>query len=139
MGRREAREEGWWWVSDEMDGWVNRELCLGGGKNGIRYIRMCEIVTHSAACSLESSSLLPGSNPLVLGHAGLQNLGHDIPQLVVLGAVQDNRPVSLRVERAGHRLHGILHDLCDLGLLDGQLLVEGVPRAADVHRFEEGG
>ncbi|KUI71595.1 hypothetical protein VM1G_11752 [Cytospora mali] len=61
---------------------------------------------------------------------GVGDLGGDIPQLLVLGAEEDDDTVGLGVEGGGDVLEGLLDDLLDLGGGDGQVLGEGVVGAA---------
>ena len=74
--------------------------------------------TYSTSSTLEHGHAALGAGPAILGHDGLEGLGGDVPELLVLGAEQDDDAVALRVERRGNVLESLLDDLVDA--VDGQ-------------------
>lgn len=92
-----------------------------------------------AGGGLEAGVALGRGLPAVGGHDLLEDLRGDVPQLVVLGAVEDEHAVGLRVEGRGGLDQVLLHDRGDLVRGDGQLLVELVEGAAGLEGFEERG
>ncbi len=91
-----------------------------------------------AGAGLEAVDLALGGGPLLGGDDGLEGLGGEVPELVVLGAEEDDDAVGLRVEGAGDVLESLGHDGLDLGGADSDLLVERIVGAAVLDQREEG-
>lgn len=89
----------------------------------------------------EHAHLLARGLELFGGHDGLEGVGGDVPQLLVVGAEEEDGAVGLRVEGRGGVLDGVGDDLLDAsggeGVREG--LGEGVVGAAVRQGFEEGG
>lgn len=66
-----------------------------------------------AGAALEEGELVGGGLELVLGDNGLEGLGGDVPELLVLGAEEDDGTVGLDVEGGGSVEGGLLDDLVD--------------------------
>ena len=97
-----------------------------------------KVVTYSTSSTLKHGHASSGASPAILGHNGLEGLGGDVPELLVLGAEQDNDAVALRVERRRDVLEGLLDDLVDA--LRGQaaeVLGERVVGAALLDEVED--
>lgn len=77
--------------------------------------------------------MLPG----VGGDDGLEDLRGVFPELVVLGTEDDEDAVGLGVEGGGNVEDGVLDDLLDAVLGDGEFLVEDVVGAADLEEVED--
>ena len=95
-------------------------------------------MTYSTSSTLEHGHPARRASPVVLGHDGLEGFGGDVPELLVLGAEQDNDAVALRVERRRDVLQSLLDDLVDA--LDSQgteVLGERVVGAALLDEVED--
>ena len=68
----------------------------------------------------------------------LQDLRHDIPELVMLILQQHHQSRTLRVEARRHILDRTPGNLLNLLVIDGSLLVDAVDRAALLSRSREG-
>lgn len=68
--------------------------------------------------------------PAVGGDDGLQDLAGGVPELVMVGVEEDDDAVGLGVEGGGDVAQGVLDDLLDALLGDGEGLVEDVMRAS---------
>jgi len=88
------------------------------------------VLAYRTSSGLEHGHAASGRLPLGLGDDGLEDLGGDVPELLVLGAEEDDGAVALRVEARGDVLDGLLDDLLDASGGDGQLLAERVVGAA---------
>lgn len=94
--------------------------------------------TYGSSTTLEHGHPLSGRVELVGGDDCLEDVGGDIPQLVVLSAEEDDGAVALGVERAGDVLDGLLDDLLDAVLGHGaKVLAEGVEGAAVLDEVED--
>lgn len=93
-----------------------------------------------AGSALEEGQFVASGLPLVLGHDGLEGVGGDVPETVVLGAKEDNGADGLGVEGGGCSQERILDDLLDVGVGDagGEGLGEDVVGAAASGEVEEG-
>lgn len=113
---------------------VEGELLLHAGDDG-----GVDEEEDGAGGGLEAGVALGRGLPAVGGHDLLEHVRGDVPQLVVLGAVEHEHAVRLRVEGRGGLDQVLLHDRRDLVRGDGQLLVQLVEGAAGLEGFEEGG
>lgn len=95
---------------------------------------------NGAGSAFEESQLVAGRLPLILGDDGLEGVGGDVPEAVVLGAKEDNGADGLRVEGGGCGQERILDDLLDVGVGDagGEGLGEDVVGATASGEVEEG-
>lgn len=85
---------------------------------------------YRAICSREHLQSLARVLPLRLRDVSLEDLGYDVPELVVLGLEQDHQAARLRVERARHRQRSVVDNLFDPVVRDGGGLLEVVNGAA---------
>ena len=91
-----------------------------------------------AGAGLEASHALGGWAELGLGNDGPEDLAGDVPELVVLGAKEDEQAVALAVEGRRDVEEGLLDDLLDASSGDGaEVLVQGVDAAAILDGSEE--
>lgn len=65
------------------------------------------------------------------------NVGHVVPELVVLLSDQHDEACGLRVETAGHRGDGVLYNLLELRIRNGRGFGELVDGAAEIRRVLE--
>lgn len=92
---------------------------------------------YGAGTGGEGIELGFGGGESVGGNDLLQLVLGDVPELLVLGAEQDDHPRALRVERGRAVRDGLLDQFDDFLLGDGQLLVQGVDGAAVLDGGEE--
>lgn len=109
---------------------------LGFGGGGRR--EESENKTYRSCCGLEHGHLAGGALELVGGHDGLEDLGGDVPQLLVLGAKEHNDTVRLGVEGGRNLVEELLDNLLDAGRGDGQVLGERVEGSARRSEVDEG-
>lgn len=93
--------------------------------------------TYRSGGALEHGHLAGGALPLLGRDDGLEDLGGDVPQLLVLGAEEDDDAVGLGVEGGGHLLQEGLDDLLDLVGLDGEVLGQRVVRPAVLGELDQ--
>lgn len=74
---------------------------------------------YGAGARLEHVHAVGGVLPGIGGHDGLKDLASKVPELVVLGAEEDDDAVGLGVEGGGDVEDGLLDDLLDALLGDG--------------------
>lgn len=87
--------------------------------------------------ALEAGDAGGGVLPGLGGNDGLEGVRGDVPELVVLGAEQDDEAVGLGVEGRGGLEGGLLDDLLDALGSHGEVLGEGVVGAAVLGQLEE--
>lgn len=95
--------------------------------------------TNSSIGALEHVNLALGSSPSLSGDDGLEDLGVNVPELVVLGVEEEDGAGGLGVEGGGDVLDHLGDDGLEAGVGDGGLLLEGVDGAAGGDGLEEGG
>lgn len=95
--------------------------------------------TYSSVASAEAGNAGASVLPLGLGDDGLEDVAHDVPELVVLVLEQEHEAGGLRVEGGGDVLDKLADDLFDAVVGDGGGLVEGVDAAAVGNGLEEVG
>lgn len=93
--------------------------------------------TYSASGALEESHLLGGGLKVLGRDDSLEDLGGDVPELLVLGAKEDDDAVGLGVEAAGHVEHGLFDDLLDALGADREVLAQDVVAAASLDEVED--
>lgn len=93
--------------------------------------------TYGSGGALEHGDLVAGGLPVLLGDDGLEDLAGDVPELLVLGAEQDDDADGLGVEGRGHVQGGLLDDLGDALLGDGQVLGQDVVGAAVLDQLDD--
>lgn len=115
------------------------ELVGVGGELGLHALDDGLVVEEEdgAGGALEHGHALRRVLPLVLGDDLLEGVGGDVPQLLVLGAEQDDEAVGLGVEGRGRVQGGLVDNLLDARRGDGQLLGQGVVGAAVLDELEE--
>lgn len=94
---------------------------------------------NGAGTALEERELVAGGLPVLLGDDGAESIGGDVPELVVLGAEEEDGAVGLGVEGGGDVGDELADDLLDAGGGDGEVLAEGVVGAAFLDELEESG
>lgn len=87
---------------------------------------------------LEAGDTAGGGFPASLGDNGLEGVGGDVPELVVLVTEEDEKTVGLGVEGGWGVEGGLADDLLDTLLGDGEFLAEGVVGAAVLGQLDEG-
>lgn len=93
--------------------------------------------TYSTSGSLEAVVPRLSLGPTLSRHDGLEGLGDQVPELVVLVTEKDDDAVGLAVEGRGDVLDGLVDDLLNLVLADGEVLAEGVVGAALLDELDE--
>lgn len=92
---------------------------------------------HRAGGALEERELVGGGLEVLGGDDGLERVGGDVPELLVLAAKENDGAVGLGVEGGRGVEGGVLDDLVDARSRDGEVLVEGVDGATDLGHLEE--
>lgn len=92
---------------------------------------------NSACAGLEPGHAGGRRGEVLPGDDGLEDGGGDVPELVVLGAEEDDDAVGLGVEGRGDVEEGFLYDFLDAVGRYGEGLVEGVDCAAGFDVGEE--
>lgn len=82
--------------------------------------------TYRSGSTLEHGHLASGRPPLLSRDNALQDLGGDVPQLLVRGAEEHDDAVGLGVEGGRDLVQQVLDDLLNAAGGDGQVLREGV-------------
>lgn len=95
--------------------------------------------TYGSVAGAEASDAVASVLPGVLGHNGLQDVAHDVPELVVLVLQQEHETGRLGVEGRRDVLDELGDDLLNAVVRDGRGLVEGVDAAAVGDSLEEVG
>ena len=93
--------------------------------------------TYGEGSGLEAVDTSSGTLPALSGDDALEDLSGDVPELVVVGAEEDEHAVGLGVEGGGDVAQGVLDDLLDAVLGDSQLLVELVIGAAELDEVQD--
>lgn len=93
--------------------------------------------TYRSGSSSEHGHLAGSSLKLLGGNDSLEDLGGNIPQLLVVGAEQDDDAVGLGVEGGGDMVEQVLDDLLNAGGRDGQVLGEGVVAASQLGEVDK--
>lgn len=93
--------------------------------------------TYGSSSGLEHGQLAGSAIPAVGGHNRLEDLGGDVPQLLVLGAKEDDDAVGLGVEGGGHLVEQVLDDLLHTSRCDGQVLGERVVGPASLGEVDD--
>lgn len=112
---------------------VGGPLGLEGG-DGVHVVEE----EDGAGGGTEHGHLVTGGLPVLGGDDGAEDVGGQVPQLLVLLAEEDDDTVGLGVEGGGGVEGGLVDDLLDALLGDGELLVKGVDGAAGLGQLEEG-
>lgn len=94
-------------------------------------------ITYGSSGALEHGHLAGGALPLLRGHHGLEDLGSNVPQLLVVGAKQDDGAVGLGVEGRGDMVEQVLDDLLHAGGRDGEVLGQRVVGPAAFGELDE--
>lgn len=87
--------------------------------------------------ALEAGDTVGGGLPGLRGNDGLEGVRGDVPELVVLGAEEDDEAVGLGVEGRGGLEGGLLDNLLDALGSHGEVLGEGVVGAAVLSQLED--
>lgn len=94
--------------------------------------------TYRSGSTLEHVHLAASRLPLLSRNNRLEDLGSNVPQLLVVGAKEHDDTVGLRVEGGGDLVQEVLNDLLDAVLRDGQVLGQGVVAAALLGQVDQG-
>lgn len=95
-------------------------------------------ITYRSGSSLEHAHLAASRLPLLSRNNRLEDLGSNVPQLLVVGTKEHDDAVRLRVEGRGDLVQEVLNDLLDAVLRDGQVLGQGVVAAALLGQVDQG-
>lgn len=93
--------------------------------------------TYGTGGALEHVHLVGGGLEGIGGDDGLEDLSGDVPELLVVGAEEDDDAVGLGVEGRRGVEDGLLDDLGDALLADGQVLGQGVVGAAVLDEVQD--
>lgn len=94
--------------------------------------------TYGSGSGLEPGHLGASGRPLISGDDGLQDLGGDVPELLVVGPEQDDNPVALGVEAAGDVPKRLLDDVLNAISGDRDLLVQAVVSPPGLDEVQDG-
>lgn len=94
--------------------------------------------TYRSITSLEPIQSLLRAGPRISRHNCLNDILHNLPQLIMLLLDQQNTSRSLGVERARNMQEGLLDDLLYLRIGDGRFLLQRVVGAARGEGCEKG-
>lgn len=93
--------------------------------------------TYGTSGTLEQGNLVTSGLPVLLGDNGLEDVAGNVPELLVLGAEQDDDADGLGVEGGRDVQGGLLDDLGDALLGDGQVLGQDVVGAAVLDQLND--
>lgn len=90
-----------------------------------------------AGSTLEHGHLVARRLPAGFGNDGFEDVGGNVPELVVLGAEEDDGAVGLGVEGGRSVQGGLVDEFLDALGGDGEVLAEGVESAAGLGHLKE--
>ena len=96
-------------------------------------------MAYGAVTATEASETVQGVLPGVRGHDGLEDVLHDVPELVVVLLEEKDNAGGLGVERGRDILDDVASDLLDLAVWDRRRVGELVDRTTVVDGLEEVG
>lgn len=94
-------------------------------------------MTYGSVGTLEHVELLLGGTPLGLWDNWLQDIGVEVPELVVLAVGEEDDTGGLGVEGGWDLLDDLGEDLVDAGIRYWGLLLESIDGAASRNGIEE--